>query len=150
MTQRDFFDGHCVCCGQRIRKLNPHRMCKQKVAVLELLGKASVAGMDWVKVLEGSSIMIGGDRIHAPYRARAHASRLEWFGLAEHGETRSGLYRITKAGFAFLLGEHTVPATIYCKDGLVVERDTKMVGLNDVCNVVLDKAYWDNYRNIQK
>lgn len=139
--------GVCLCCGQKIRKLNPHIMCKQKVQMLEILGKAN----DWVKVHEGSSSMTGEGVIRAPYRARAHVSRLVWFGLAEHNEKkRSGLYRITPEGFAFLRGEHAVPDRIWCKDGDVIERGSVMVTIGSVKGVVLDKEYWDNYWREQK
>ena len=136
----------CQCCGQKIRKLNPHRMCKQKVSLLQILYQAN----DWVFVQEGYGVEIQGKMQRAPYRARAHASRLVWFGLAEHGAVRSGKYKITPEGVSFLAGLHTVPAVIYCKDGEVVETTDKKVGIRDVRGVVLDKEYWDNYSQIQR
>lgn len=146
MTQKRI----CECCGQRIRKLNPHVMCKQKVRLLEVLAKAYIAGDEWVKCLHGSAVRIDGELSRAPYRAEAHASRLAWFGLAEHGEVRSGLYRITPFGFDFLLGRALVPLRIWCRDGVVVERDPRMVGIASVRGVILDKAYWDSYALRQK
>ena len=80
----------------------------------------------------------------------AHASRLVWFGLAEHGATRSGLYKITQQGINFLAGIHSVPSIIYCKDGVVVEKSNKQVTVRDIKNIVLDKEYWDNYYMLQK
>jgi hypothetical protein len=136
----------CKCCGQKIRKLNPHRMCKQKVLVLEILAKAN----DWVVAQHGHGIVVGGHPVRAPYRAEAHASRLVWFGLAEHGAPRSGRYRITQAGIDFLQGKHVVPKTIWCKDGVVVDSDPSLVAIGSVKNVVLDKDYWDNYGSIQR
>ena len=138
--------GVCACCGQKIRKLNPHRMCKQKVELLKILHKAG----DWVFVQEGYGAEVNGKMERAPYRARAHASRLVWFGLAEHGSIRSGLYRITDAGVNFLRGVHAVPAVIWCKDGKVVDTDTRMVTIHSIKDVVLDKEYWDNYPSIQR
>ena len=136
----------CPQCNQRIKKLNPHRMCKQKVDLLQMLAKAN----DWVFVQQGYGVVTDDGAKRGPYRAQAHASRLAWFGLAEHGPVRSGLYRATPEGFAFLRGEHQVPATIWCKNGIVVERDTQMVTINSVKNVFLDKDYWDNYGKIQR
>ena len=136
----------CQCCGQKIRKLNPHRMCKQKVQLLKMLCWAG----DWVFVQAGYGVEIRGKMERAPYRANQHASRLVWFGLAEHGAVRSGKYRITPEGVSFLAGLHTVPAIIYCKDGEVVETTDKKVGIRDVRGVVLDKEYWDNYSQIQR
>ena len=114
--------------------------------MLEILAKAN----DWVFVQQGFGVVTEDGTKRAPYRAQAHASRLSWFGLAEHGPVRSGLYRITPEGFAFLKGEAEVPATIWCKDGIVVERDLRMVTIGSIRNVVLDKDYWDNYWKIQK
>lgn len=141
----------CRHCGQKIRPLNPHRMDKSKVQMLEILAKAYVRGEPWVKVQEGYGAQLASGTTRAPYRARAHVSRLVWFGLAEHdGERRSGRYRITRTGISFLFGHVTVPETIYCKDGLVVEQMSDRVSIGQVKGVVLDKAYWDNYPAIQR
>lgn len=140
----------CPTCHQRVARLNPHKMCAAKVKLLELLGRARMEGVLWVKVEEGRTIKVGDKQETAPYRARAHASRLVWFGLAEHGETRSGLYRITEAGLAFLTGAGSVPAVIWCKGGVVVERSPETVTLSDVKDVVLDAAYFRRYALEQK
>jgi hypothetical protein len=121
-------------------------MCKQKVHLLQILYRAN----DWVFVQEGYGVEVDNKMIRAPYRARAHASRLVWFGLAEHGAVRSGKYRITPEGMKFLAGEFMVPEIIYCKDGDVVESTEKKVSIHDVKGVVLDKEYWDNYSQIQR
>jgi hypothetical protein len=126
--------GICECCGQKIRKLNPHRMCKSKIALLEFIAKQE----DWVKISTGTRKQLLGD-------AAVLALRLEWFGLVEHGPQRSGLYRATKEGIQFLRGFHQVPKIIWCRDGEVVERDTILVSVHSVKNVFLDKEYWDNY-----
>ena len=89
---------HCNHCKQKIRKMNPHRMCKNKVAMLEFLAKAG----DWVFVEAGHGAVVDGQTTKAPYRAQAHCSVLTWFGLAENKERRSGMYRITDAGIGFL------------------------------------------------
>jgi hypothetical protein len=137
---------NCVCCGQTIKKLNPHRMCKQKVVMLEILDRAN----DWVHVQEGHGAFHGSSVTRAPYRARAHVSRLVWFGLAEHGAPRSGLYRITQEGRDFLAGTHVVPKVIWCRNGVVVETDSMQVTIGSIKDVVLDKEYWDKYGAIQK
>lgn len=134
--------GICQCCGQKIKKPNPHRMCKQKVSMLMFLARSG----DWVKVQHGSGAAPAGESLQrVPYRAEAHASRLAWFGLAEHGPTRSGLYRITDNGIKFLAGKHEVPAVIFCKDGKVVGSTDNKVTISNIRGVVLDKEYWDNY-----
>lgn len=126
--------GICECCGQKIRKPNPHRMCKSKVALLEFIAKQE----DWVKISTGNQKQLVGD-------AAVLALRLEWFGLVEHGKQRSGLYRATKEGIQFLRGYHQVPKIIWCRDGKVVDQDTILVSVRSVKNVVLDREYWDNY-----
>ena len=132
----------CTQCNQKIRKLNPHRMCKNKVAMLEMLAKAG----DWVFVQAGHGAVVNGRVARAPYRAQAHCSVLVWFGLAEHSqERRSGLYRITDNGYKFLSNEHMVPQIIWCKDSIVVAEDSTLVGIDSIKNVVLDKEYWDHY-----
>jgi hypothetical protein len=131
----------CTQCNQKIRKLNPHRMDKDKVAMLEILARAN----DWVAVQAGHGVILNGQIIRAPYRAQAHVSRLVWFGLAEHGARRSGLYKITADGFEFLKGTHAVPKIIWCKDGVVVAEDSTLVTIGSVKDVILDKEYWDNY-----
>jgi hypothetical protein len=137
---------HCPQCKQKIRKLNPHRMCKHKVTVLEIMAKAN----GWVVAQHGHGIVVNGVAVRAPYRAEAHASRLVWFGLAEHGAPRSGMYRITQEGRNFLAGMHVVPRIIWCKDGVVVEEHSQKVAIGNVKNVVLDKEYWDNYSSYQR
>ena len=137
---------YCQACQQKIRKLNPHSMCKNKIAMLDMLGRAG----DWVFVEAGRGAVIQGRVSRAPYRAQAHCSVLVWFGLAEHGERRSGMYRITDAGVKFLRGEHQVPKVIWSRDGRIVDRDTTQVAIGSVKNLVLDKEYWDNYHLHQR
>jgi hypothetical protein len=98
---------------------------------------------DWVKISTGSVRQLAGD-------AAVLAIRLQWFGLVEHGERRSGLYRATQDGINFLKGIHAVPQVIWCRDGKVVDRDTTLVTIGSVKNVVLDKAYWSAYPSMQR
>ena len=129
----------CPHCEQKIRKLNPHRMCRSKVALLNYIAQQE----DWVKISTGSVRQLAGD-------AAVLAIRLQWFGLVEHGERRSGLYRATQDGINFLKGIHAVPQVIWCRDGKVVDRDTTLVTIGSVKNVVLDKAYWSAYPSMQR
>ena len=134
-------NGTCACehCGQRIRKLNPHRMDRKKVQMLEYIAKQE----GWVTIKAGRTPGFNGED-------QVFAMRLEWFGLVEHGEKRSGLYKVTEKGVAFLRGRVSVPATIYCKEGRVVETSDEQVFVSDVRHVVLDREYWDNYAAIQR
>jgi hypothetical protein len=114
-------------------------MCKSKVALLQYIAKQG----DWVKISTGSAKQVAGD-------AAVLALRLQWFGLVEHGEPRSGLYRVTPDGINFLRGIRAVPKVIWCRDGKVVDRDTTMVTIGSVKNVVLDREYWNNYPSEQR
>jgi hypothetical protein len=138
----------CSECGQTIKRLNPHVMCRQKVWMLYLLARGFHVEDEWVKPSEGREVRIAGQVVRGPYRSRAHASRLSWFGLAEKGEYRSGLFRITGKGLSFLAGRASVPAKIYCQEGSVVRASADVTHLQDVRGVVLDKAYWDNYQQV--
>lgn len=124
----------CPCCGQRIRKLNPHRMCKSKVLLLDYIARQG----GFVKISTGNRLQLQGD-------AAVHALRLQWFGLVEHGPNRSGLYRATDDGINFLRGIHMVPKVIWCRGGKVIETDSVKVSIGSIKNVVFDKKYWDNY-----
>ena len=119
------------------------------MAVLDVLARFTHRAT-WAKVSEGKTIHYGSRIIETSYRARAHASRLVWFGLAEHGDKRSGNYRVTENGLLFLQGRISVPVLIYCKDGEVIEMSKDRVFLRDIKGVVLDKAYWDSYALFQK
>ncbi len=134
----------CSCCNQKIRKLNPHRMDRQKVKLLvRLLELGHFAEESWVKISTGNQKQITGD-------AAVLALRLCWFGLAEHGPMRSGLFRITDLGKQFLAGVAQVPEVIWCRDSKVVERSSTLVSIGSIKNVVLDKDYWNSYPNIQR
>jgi Zn finger protein HypA/HybF involved in hydrogenase expression len=137
MDMFEYEDNHhktfCPHCHQKIRKLNPHRMCKSKVALLDYIAKQE----DWVRITNVHRVSIGD--------AAVLALRLEWFGLVEHGPQRSGLYRATQQGIDFLRGLHQVPKVIWCRDGKVIEHDSVMQSVHSVKKVVFDKEYWNNY-----
>jgi len=109
---------------------------RQKFKMLEFLAEANGA---WIEIKAGRLHQFTGDE-------QVHAMRLSWFGLAERGARRTGLFRITDQGVLFLQGKHSVPDTIWCRDGDVIARSFTMVNATQVRNVVLDRAYWDNYR----
>lgn len=143
-------DKKCEACGQKLKKLNPHTMDSQKIRVLEDIAKLNLRGFEWVAVKEGEAIEAGEVKIRTAYRARAHASRLVWFGLLDHKGHRSGEYKVNRNGLEFLMGRLSVPKTIYCRDGQVIEKSPEVVFAQAVKKVVLDKPYWDNYDKIQK
>lgn len=139
----------CDHCGQEIKKLNPHTICKQKIQLLIILGEVWNSGVEWAQVKEGY-LVVGGDNSHrAPYCARQHADRLKWFNLVNHRGPRTGEYQINQNGVDFLQGRISVPKTIYCREGRVVEESPERVFIGDVRGIVLGKRYWDNYAAIQ-
>lgn len=138
--QPEIHSDYCHVCKQKIRKLNPHSMDKSKVALLEFI---ALQNGEWVKISTGDRRQLVGD-------AAVLALRLQWFGLVEHGEKRSGLYRATQDGINFLRGIHLVPKIIWCRDSKVVLRDKTMICVNSIKNVVFDRNYWNNYANEQR
>lgn len=134
----------CPACLQRIRKLNPHHMDKQKVMLLDSIARIGMDSQDgWVKVSTGQDQQITGD-------AAVLALRLSWFFLVERGVKRSGMFRVTEYGMQFLKGIASVPSVIYCKDGQVVEWSDDMVVVSQVKDVILDRHYWSSYPSMQK
>lgn len=127
--------------------LNPHVMCASKVQLLEILARFG----DWVKVEEGKTVTYNGVSYAAPYRARAHASRLVWFKLVDRSPIhRSGLYRININGLKFLQGKSKVPSKIWCRKGKVFEWERPLMKIDEVRNVTLTKDYWDKYSLVQR
>lgn len=142
---------YCDKCGQKIRKLNPHSMDYQKVRVLEDIAKLNEKGHGWVLAKEGEALETeDGEKFRTAYRARAHASRLVWFGLLDYQGTRSGAFRVNQKGLEFLGGHISVPEKIYCRDGEVIEKSGEEVWISQVRDVAFDKAYWDSYWTKQK
>lgn len=138
----------CTHCGQRIRKVNPHHMDAAKVRLLERVAKLNES-YTWVKVQRDGQLISAHEQPWTIQCDDVHALRLTWFQLLERKEIRSGLYRVTQEGLRFLQGRYSVPAIISCKEGVVVDESEEQVYINDVRNVVLDKAYWDTYQLIQ-
>jgi hypothetical protein len=136
----------CMCCGE-VAALNPHRICAAKVATLGMLAKGRLHGEGWCRCENGRGFRVEetGKWISGPYRVNAHALRLYWFGLAEQKAPRDGLYRITANGLRFMRGNIGVPTRILCRAGSVRYISEEIVRLDDVKDVVLDKAYWDTY-----
>ncbi len=112
----------CNSCGQKIRKLNPHRMDKTKVQILERVAKLHSCGHQWVKMQQDGSLIRAKEHAFTIQTDAVHALRLCWFGLLERQPERTGLFKVTKEGFRFLCDKHSVPTTLYCKDGEVIEQ----------------------------
>jgi hypothetical protein len=140
---------HCSACGQRLRKLNPHRMDRAKTEILIKIATLNARGFSWIKCQRDGRLI---QQDHSTWTIQCddvHALRLTWFGLLERKEMRSGLYRTTPDGFEFIRGRLMVPATIYCQDGIVKERSPEQVSIRDVRGIILDKEYWDHYAALQ-
>lgn len=134
----------CKCCGE-VSALNPHRLDKQKIAVLLDLA-VLLATNGWVRVEEGREIQGCDDhqRRMTSYRARVHVSRLAWFGLAVTQDFRSSNWRLTRKGADFLQGKIAVPRVILCRGGRVIHETIETVQIHEVTDT-FDKEYWDNY-----
>ena len=100
---------------------------------------------------EGEAIETAdGKRVRTIYLARRQANTLCWFGLMDNQGPRTGAYRVNERGFRFLRGNLSVPAKIWCRNAVVVESSEREVTINEVKDVILDKAYWDDYWKKQK
>jgi hypothetical protein len=143
-------EGSCMVCGERVRKMNPHRMDVSKVKLLTEIGRKNDIGIVWVKVQRDGTLIKREDQASTIQCDDVHAMRLKWFGLLEYRGKRSGEYKINDKGRAFLAGKATVPARIFCKNGRVLEESPEKVRVDDVRNVILDKSHWDNYAELQK
>jgi len=150
----DTDDQKCHCCLQRIRKLNPHRMDKQKFKVLAAMVRLHQAGNKWIKVehgrgLIGSSVVVRDDGGNKLGHIERHVGRLKWFGLVISKGNRTGEYRVSSYGYSFLKGEDSVPNIIYCRDGEVIAESDEHVMVSEIKGVVLGKSYWDHYAEVQ-
>ena len=140
----------CSSCHQKIRPLNPHGMDKTKVRVLNDIGLIITRGHKWAKVVADPATIKPEEADRTFATDDVHVSRLRWFGLVETRERRSGLYRVTEKGILFLCGEQSIPETIWCRDGKVVEESRARVYIHQVRHVVYSKIHWDNYRATQR
>jgi hypothetical protein len=146
--------GHVTCpaCDQKLYKLNPHRMDKAKIVVLEALAK--IGG--WVFCAQDEKI-VKADFVYPTLKdSRVHAQRLHYFGLVNYMGPRTGTYCANSAGVDFLRGIVSVPEKIWVRrspDGrgaVVEEVSTERVFVHQAKGVVLDRAYWDAYGSFQK
>lgn len=147
--ERESAPAICHACGQKIRKLNPHRMDFAKVKVLRWIAEINRT-YQWAKIQQDIHLIPIDEAAWTIQTDAVHATRLHWFGLIDRRGARDGMYRINDDGIAFLRGKLKVPSTIFCKDGVVVEWTNEFVELSQVKDVILDKEYWDNYASIQK
>lgn len=136
-------DRYCPECGQRWPTDKAHRMDYGKWKLLRDVAAMNAAGIEWVKVQrDGRLIKEPDQEIQAD---DVHALRLTWFGLLRRLARRSGKYQVTRLGIDFLGGNASVPERIWCRKGVVMRRSDRMVRVNDIKGLVLDKAYWDWY-----
>ncbi len=135
----------CTMCGHRTPRAYRHRMDSSKVAILEKIGRLNFASVPWVKVQRDGALIKEAEKATTIQCDDVHALRLHWFGLLEKRGPRTGEYCITAAGVRFLRGEQPVNAWIECLRGKVVSRSENGVTIDQVKDVILDKAYWDAY-----
>ena len=137
----------CWTCGMRVKKANPHRMDAGKFATLRDLGVASEDGLTWVACQQDLQMLPDGAStpLKTVKDSRVHVQRLYYYGVVDYLGRRTGKYRINERGLAFLRGESTVPAVIYCRGGRVLADSPKRVAVTEIKDVILDKAYWDRY-----
>lgn len=138
-------DRCCDYCGQKIRKDNPHHMDFAKVKVLDQIARLNRAGEPWIKLQRDGNLIADDAKGRTIQCDDVHGLRLKWFGLVDSKGHRTGEYRCNGNGYLFLAGRLPVPVTIWCKDGEVVRKSLEMAYVQNVKDVILDKAYWDGY-----
>lgn len=114
-----------------------------KWVVLCRIAELNRQGVEWVKVQrDGDLIKDAAEEVQSD---DVHALRMTWFGLLERQAIRTGLYRLTSRGWAFLAGTHRVPATIVTHLGKVLWESAELVSVREIKGVVLDRSYWTRY-----
>lgn len=146
---KDFVKAHklkdtCPCCGSPITTLL-HRIDKAKVDILRQIADINVKGFEWAKLQRDGNLIKESEKNFTIQCDDVHGLRLKWFGLVETKKRRSGEYKLTNDGVAFLVGRMAVPALIACRKGVVLDVCPVMRHIHQVENVILDKDYWDNY-----
>ncbi|MFB3077032.1 MAG: hypothetical protein ACE1Y4_03405 [Lysobacterales bacterium] len=137
--------GWCPHCRQHIKPLNPHRMDRRKVEVLQEIARINARGHKWVKIQQDGSLIPLGDLEFTIQTDAVHPLRLKWFGLVQTKAPRTALYRVTRLGFQFLAGRLSVPSVILCRNGFVILQRRERVWINQIKNVVLNREYWSGY-----
>lgn len=119
---------HCPCCGQYAR-IYKRKLNATMVKALSLIYKATAPGLHFAHgptVLRGSGVF-GGD-----------LGKLAYFGLVEEEKSlredggRSGWWRVTPKGRAFLRGLTHVPKYVHVYNGTVHEFSGEPIGVHDV------------------
>ncbi len=143
--------GWCPTCKQKIRKLNPHRMCASKLRLLRDIHAIEKSSEWWVKVNGDCTLeSCTGEKTRTVNDASVKVQRLRYFKLVERANRRGGLYRLTGMGLAFLGGRLKIPTKIWCRDGEVVEVDTGLVSLSEAERIIFGAGHWDEYSELQR
>lgn len=129
--------GNCPCCGQRVqvyRRTINAGMARALIAMwAEVRRQCGIIdpsieqlASTWIDV---RTINVrGGD-----YAKLAYWGIIESTEVDGAHEKRSGWWRVTPTGAAFVLGRVRVPSAVYVYDGRVLdERDVDSVSINDV------------------
>jgi hypothetical protein len=124
-------------------------MDRRKVEMLREIANIN-RKYQWAKVQQDVRLVRASEAEWTIKSDAIYATRLYYFGLIDRTGRRDGLYRINALGLAFLRGDYLVPHTIWCKGGRVIERSTRLVGISQVKDVIVDRAYWAAYPSIQK
>lgn len=105
---------YCPCCD-RAGRVNKHRLTKPLALTLRWI-MAHGAGDGWVNVQSKAPRWI--------LRSKTY-SLLEHWGLVESKSFRSGIWRITPKGAAFVTGTITVPSAAYIYDAKVLAWESE-------------------------
>lgn len=139
----------CPTCEQTLRKFNPHSMDRSKVELLMEIAHLHQIGHEWIKIQQDSKRIRPEEEAWTLQRDAVHASRLKWFGLLTLKPPRSGEFKLSTLGWAYLRGTAAVPVRIWCREGRVFHKTDEVCRIWEVSGVTYDKSYWDKYAHEQ-
>ena len=109
----------CPCC-QRTARRYPRRLHAEMAAFLVRLVKAYEGQKRWFHLRE---VLPGGDEVP---KASTDGAYLTAWGLVKRHPDRTGFYRPTPAGVAFVRGRTTVPKIAWVYDGRATHFSQEM------------------------
>lgn len=121
----------CPCCQRNARRY-PRPLHAEMATFLVRLVRAAETTKRWLHLRE---ILPGGST--AP-KASTDGSYLVLWGLVKRHPERTGLYRPTPAGVAFVRGRTTVPKIAWVYDGRASHFSQEVVGIRQALEDKLD------------
>jgi len=131
---RENFDegAKCPCCGQYVRKYKRKLNSSMARALVWIAGASTASKNGWVDVPAKAPKWL--------IKTNQHPT-LRWWGLLERMpndesyKKHSGMWRPTKKGMSFALGEGKAPEYVLHYNNKVIEHSEKLVTISDAFGV---------------